>query len=447
MSLRSYTWLGLLLMVVSSAIPWASQVAAAEGTAKKVAIVSFGLPTSGTEREWMSEGLPHILALRLQQTPQVKVTVLSRSMIAAVEPLPPTLDSEEIGKTLERLRPKGYDAVVFGNLVQLEPTLRADIHLWTLRTDPHISRTQEQAAERDPDSLGSRMASFVLSALQISLSELEGRRITERYTASADAFERFTRALTLAATADDEHEVGQAANLFKEAVKLDGKFSMAWRQQGDLFFRRGHFGPAAEAYQAMLGLSKRSATGYRLLGGAYFAQQDFGRALDAYKRGLQLDSRDFPLLLDLGLAYAAHKDYENAMKTFLRALEVKPDDPLAFANLGVVYMLQGNFPAATASLRRAQQLHGADPILAYNLGLSLLFEGAYDQARDQFERALQLKPNYPAAAYQLAFIYERFDAVQASERWGKYLELAKGQPSEQPWMVWAEEHRQRLHQP
>src|SRR5687767_14224092 len=106
MSPWSHAWLGFLLMLVGSVIPWPSQLTAAEGTAKKVAIVSFGLPTSGTEREWMSEGMPHVLALRLQQTSQVKVTVLSRSIIAGVEPLPPQLDSEEIGKTLERLRPK-----------------------------------------------------------------------------------------------------------------------------------------------------------------------------------------------------------------------------------------------------------------------------------------------------------------------------------------------------
>jgi tetratricopeptide (TPR) repeat protein len=443
----SRAWLGLLLMAVGVASPWPAQLVAAEGMARKVAIVSFGLPSSGTEREWMSEGLAHVLALRLQQTPQVQVTVLPRPMIAPADPPPPGLDSEEISKTLEFLRPKGYEAVIFGNFLQVEPTLRTEIHVWTVRTDPHISKAQEQAAERDPDSLSIRITSFVMSALQLPLSESEGRRITERYTGSAEAFERFARALPLAAVADDENEVGQVANLFKEAVKLDGKFSMAWRQQGDLLFRRGHFGPAAEAYQAVLGLSKRNTTVYRLLGSAYFAQQDVVRALDAYKRGLQVDSRDFPLLLALGLAYGAHQDYENAMKTFLRALEVKPDDPLAFANLGVVYMRQGNFPAATASLRRAQQLHGADPVLTYNLGLSLLFEGAYDQARDQFERALQLKPDYPAAAYQLAFIYERFDAVQASERWKKYLELAKGKPAEEPWMVWAEEHRQRLQQP
>jgi tetratricopeptide (TPR) repeat protein len=440
-------WLALLALALSVSVPWRPLQAATEGTTKKVAIVPFGLPSWGTDRDWIGDGFPYVLALRLQHFQQIKAAVLPRSMVPGQGGLADAPDSAEVSKTLELLQPQGYEAVIFGNFVQVEPTLRAEIHVWTTRPDRHLSKTQEQAAERDPDGLGIKLAGFVMSVLQLPVSEAEGRRALERYTASAEAFERFARALPLADTADDEEEVAQAVSLLKEAVKLDGRFAMAWRQQGDLLFRRGHFPAAAEAYQAVLSLGKRSATVYHLLGNAYFAQRDVPRALDAYKRALQPDARDYQLLLDLGLAYASVKDYENATKTFLRALESKPNDPLAFANLGVVYLLQGNFAAATASLRRAQLAHGSDPILTYNLGLSLLFEGAYDQARDQFERALQLKPDYTAAAYQLALIYERFDAVQAIERWRKYLDQARGKPGEQPWLTWAEERLQHLQQP
>jgi tetratricopeptide (TPR) repeat protein len=438
-------WLVLVVLALSVSTPW-RPLQAAEGTAKKVAIVPFGLPSWGTDRDWVSDGFSHVLALRLQHFPQIKAVVLPRSVISGPGGVANVLDSAEASKALERLQPQGYEAVVFGNFAQVEPTLRAEIHVWATRPDRLLSKAQEQAAERDPDGLGIKLSGFVMSVLQIPSSEAEGRRALERYTTSAEAFERFARALPLAETADDEEEVAQAVSLFKEAVKLDGRFSMAWRQQGDLLFRRGQFLAAAEAYQAVLSLGRRSATVYRLLGNAYFAQHEVPRAIDAYKRALQHDTRDYQLLLDLGLAYAAVKDYENATKTFLRALESKPDDPLAFANLGVVYLLQGNFAAATASLRRAQLAHGSDPILTYNLGLSLLFEGAYDQARDQFERALQLKPDYAAAAYQLALIYERFDVVQAVEHWRKYLDQARGKPGEQPWLTWAGERLQHLPQ-
>jgi tetratricopeptide (TPR) repeat protein len=421
--------------------------AVSEGTTKKVAITPFGVASAAADREWLGDGLPHVLALRLRHLPHLEVTVLPRSMLSEGEGMLNVPDKTDMIRLLERLRPLDYDAVVVGSFVQVEPILRTEIHVWTTEPERHLGKSLEQAAERDPDGLGIKLATFVASALQVSPLDAEGRRFTERYTSSTEAFERFARALALADNAADDVDVTQAVSLFKEALKLDGKFVMAFRQQGDLLFRQRQYEDAIEAYQAFLSITKRNAVVYRHLGNAYFAQHDTARALDAYKRALQLDGRDYQLLIDLGLAYAVLRDYANATKTFLRALEVKPDDPLAFANLGVMYLLQGNFRAATASLRRAQLLQGTDPVLNYNLGLSLLFEQAYDQARDQFERALQLKPDFAAAAYHLALIYERFDTAQALEHWHKYLALAQAKAEEQDWVARAEEHLQRLQQP
>jgi tetratricopeptide (TPR) repeat protein len=421
--------------------------AAGEGAPKKLAIVPFGLPSPGADRDWLADGLAFVLALRLQYLPPLKVTVLPHSVLSGIDGLPNAVDTADPNKLLERVQALGYDAVVQGHFLQVEPTLRTEVQVWMLQPERFIAKAQEQSAERDPDSLGIKLAAFVASALQVQPTDAEGRRFTERYTSSAEAFERFARALPLADTAEEDEDVTQAASLFKEAVKLDGKFAMAWRQLGDLLFGHQQYPESIEAYQAFLGVGRRHALIYRRLGNAYFAQHDATRAADAYKRGLQLDGRDYQLHLDLGLAYAALNDYVNATKTLLRALEVKPDDPLAFSNLGVLYLLQGNFPAATASLRRAQSLEGSDPVLSYNLGLSLMFEQAIDQAREQFEHALQLRPDYSAAAYQLAVIAERWGTPQALERWRGYLTLARGKPEEQEWVARAEAHAQRLQQP
>jgi tetratricopeptide (TPR) repeat protein len=440
-------WLAIVLLGLSVCAQGDSLYAAGEGAPKKLAIAPFGLPSTGADREWLADGLPFVLALRLQHLPQLKVTVLPHSVFAGIEGIPNALETVDVNKLLERAQALGYDAIVLGHFLQVESTLRTEIQVWMLQPERFIAKAQEQSAERDPDGLGIKLATSVVSALQVLPTDAEGRRFTERYTSSAEAFERFARALPLAETVEDDEEVTQAVSLFKEAVKLDGKFAMAWRQQGDLLFRHKEYPEAIEAYQAFLSVGRRNAVIYRRLGNAFFAQREATRAVDAYKRGLQLDGRDYQLHLDLGLAYAALNDYVNATRTLLRALEVKPDDPLAFSNLGVLYLLQGNFPAATASLRRAQLLEGSDPVLSYNLGLSLMFEQATDQARQQFERALQLRPDYSAAAYQLALISERLGAPQALERWRGYLTLARGKPEEQEWVARAEAHVQRLQQP
>jgi Flp pilus assembly protein TadD len=446
MHARMGRWFVLVLLVLSVCVSGRPLNGGTDGTTKQVALVPFGIPASATDRDWLGDAFPYVVALRLQHLAQLKVTVVPRPTSTA-EGVASVLDHNEVSKLLEHLQPLGYDALVYGHFIQVEPALRAEIQVWTTQPERFVAKAQEQAAERDPDGMAIKLASFVVSALQVPPSDGEGRRFNERYTSSAEAFERFARALSLAEMANDDEDPAQAVHLLKEAVRLDGKFAMAWRQQGDLLFRQKQYADAIEAYQAYLSVGRRHAVVYRRLGNAYFAQHDAARAVEAYKRGLQLDGRDYQLHVDLGLAYAGLRDYANATKTLLRALEVRPNDPLTFANLGVMYLLQGNSPAATASLRRAQLLRNADPVLNYNLGLSLMFERAIDQAREQFERALQLKPDFAAAAYQLALLSNPEDVAQAVERWRRYLAVARGMPQEHEWMARAEERLQRLQRP
>ena len=194
-----------------------------------------------------------------------------------------------MSKLLERLQPLGYDAVVIGHFAQVEPTLRTEIQVWAQQPERFLGKTQEQAAERDPDGLGIKLATFVVSVLQTPPSGCGGAALRRTLYLCGSLRARFARALPLADMANDDEDVMQAAPL-KEAVKLDGKFAMAWRQQGDLLFRQKQYAEAIEAYQAFLSVGRRNAVIYRRLGNAQFAQHDAMRAVDAYKRGLQLDA-------------------------------------------------------------------------------------------------------------------------------------------------------------
>ena len=191
-------WFVLVLLALSVCVHARPLDASTDGITKKVAIVPFGVPSTATDREWLGDGIPYVLALRLQHLPQLKVTVLSRSMLSNVEGIANVPDHTDVNKLLERLQPSGYDAFVFGHFVQVEPTLRAEIQVWTTQPERLLGKTQEQAAERDPDGLGMKLATFVVSVLQTPPSDAEGRRFAERYTSSAEAFERFARALPLA---------------------------------------------------------------------------------------------------------------------------------------------------------------------------------------------------------------------------------------------------------
>ena len=189
-------------------------------------------------------------------------------MLSNAEGIRTVLDHTDVSRLLERLQPLGYDALVFGHFMQVEPTLRAEIQVWTLQPERFIAKAQEQAAERDPDGLGIKLTTFVVSVLQVPHPIQRGGaspNVTPpRRKPSSGLPGRYHWLRRRMMTED----VTQAVNLFKEAVKLDGKFAMAWRQQGDLLFRQKQYAEAIEAYQAFLSVGRRNAVIYRRLGNA-----------------------------------------------------------------------------------------------------------------------------------------------------------------------------------
>jgi hypothetical protein len=71
-------WFVLVLLALS-VCSWASSDAATDGLMKKWRSSLSGSSTAA-DREWLGDGILYVLALRLQHLPQLKVTVLSRSM-------------------------------------------------------------------------------------------------------------------------------------------------------------------------------------------------------------------------------------------------------------------------------------------------------------------------------------------------------------------------------
>jgi len=158
--------------------------AADEEGVKKLVIIPFALPTASAEREWLRDGFPRVMALRLQPLARVKVSVLPSPSTPEPAGLRNPLDSGDTTAFLQQIRSQGYDVLLVGNFHQIDATLRLELHLWSTRPDRHIGTILEQAPERDPDGLGIKLAPSVASALQLSPSEAERRRLAERLTTS-----------------------------------------------------------------------------------------------------------------------------------------------------------------------------------------------------------------------------------------------------------------------
>jgi hypothetical protein len=136
-----------------------------------------------------------------------------------------------VNKLLERLQPSGYDASCSDISCRLSRLY--ELRSRSGRRSRTLPRKTQEQAERDPDGLDEARDVRGVDVTDPAIRR-GGRRFAERYT-SAEAFERFARALPLAEmVSDDEDDAGGAP--LQGGVKLDGKFAMAWRQQETCYF-------------------------------------------------------------------------------------------------------------------------------------------------------------------------------------------------------------------
>ena len=196
-NIKSYGCLTVVFLGLCLSIGPRPGGASTEGTAKKVAIIPFTLPTAGGDREWISAGFAHVLALRLQQLAALKVSVLPRALAAGTDVPPALTYSLDPLALLERLRPQGYDAIYWVSSISLRARCASKF-----MSGPHgrsaLAARCRAIARTRPGCVGKQNNPCHSGGAEIPASEQEGRGLVERYTSSAEAFERFARALSLA---------------------------------------------------------------------------------------------------------------------------------------------------------------------------------------------------------------------------------------------------------
>jgi serine/threonine-protein kinase len=198
-----------------------------------------------------------------------------------------------------------------------------------------------------------RLASRIGSELDTRHDSL-AIRVTgdDGITPSFDAYRRWAEAVEW----NDRGDYGRAAQLNREAVRLDPGFSAAWLSLG-------------EAYTS---LERGDSTRMALLEARRFAE----RLTPADRH--RLDARLADLVGDI----------ESAVRSYDRLLEESPSNARAYGARGILLRRLGRYDEAVESLRRAVQSAPVEPLPVYVSGLvnTLAPLGRLDEARGVNER-------------------------------------------------------------
>jgi Flp pilus assembly protein TadD/TolB-like protein len=247
-----------------------------------------------------------------------------------------------------------------------------------------------------PISVTAGLALDVAKALNAKADE---SAVSKGLTSSADAFEKYCKALLYKEAAEnsdteelEKENFGKATEHFIQATKDDEKFAAPYFELGWLFVR---------AEPPM----------YR------FAEKKYKQAIELYPDYVEAHN-------NLGVVYERQGDARSAATAYLKALSISPNCADAHFNLARLYDSQKEYDKAIAEYEKTAKLTPADALVHNNLAVAKLNKGDTDGALKSYKDALDIRPDMKEAHLGLGLIYDsKNEKFRAKRHYQKYVDL------------------------
>lgn len=212
--------------------------------------------------------------------------------------------------------------------------------------------------------------------------------------------------------------VGEAQEIFEQAIADDPSDARAWLDLGLTHEARSRYAAAEQAYERATELEPRFAEAFNNLGVLLRQRGKLEAATHALERAVSLDPSLSAAQFNLALAYEDEGRLEDAESAYLTTIEQLPGDPVPRINLAMMYLQTDRGDEAVDQLRAARDLVRGDVLLSIAVGEGLRRGGAPSEAVAVLEAALEHSGNPPATDLlaELALAYYATGDFDAAER-------------------------------
>jgi len=362
---------------------------------ESIAVLPFRVlspPGENTGDEYLGVGLTDALITRLSNVQRLIVRPTSsvlRYHGASVDPL-------IAGRDL------GIDYVVDGSLRRVGNRLRVTAQL--LSVSEGVTRWAEHYDEDSTDVLQieDSISEKVAAALLPQLTGDEKRQLSKRGTDSSEAFEAYLRGRYYWSSYT-EVGLAKALECYKQAIKLDPDYALAYTGIADYYNWLGVFGirPFAETSAA----AKQSAA-----------------------KAVELDSSSAEAYSALGFATVCHDfDWAVAEGQHRRSIEINPNYATGHHWYAFHLMMEGRFEESVEQMLRTRELDPISPSVVQALGWCYYHARRFKEAITTFQNMLEAVPEFSYGlityAWALRHTGELEEAIKAAE---KALQLSGG---------------------
>ena len=232
-------------------------------------------------------------------------------------------------------------------------------------TDMKINDAAIVAFDRVPSTSPLRNYADTQIAINLTRADKTKEAIEKLKAVVAKDAKNMDALITLGSLYRNNNEMQKAADVYTDAIALQGDDSSAWQ----LYYYRGIANDRMKAFDK--------------------SEADFRKALEL--------SKDEPTVLNyLGYSLIDRGvKLDEAITMVKKAVELKPNDGYIVDSLGWAYFTIGDYDQAVSYLERAVDLNAADATIAQHLGDAYWHVGRKLEAQFQWQHA---KDNHPDAA-------------------------------------------------
>src|SRR5882724_5800028 len=339
---------------------------------KSIAVLPFENRSDEKANSYFADGIQDEISTRLSKIADLKV--ISRTSTQHYNSAPDNVPG--IAKQL------GVAHILEGSVQKIGDAVRVNVQLIKADDDSHLWADTFDRKLTDIFSVESEIAKAIADQLQAKLTGREEQEIAAKPTDNPEAYDAYLRgvACTLRSFSTRPNAIA-AQQYFKQAVRLDQKFALAWAL-----------------------LSSVDSLNYLTNG-----LQPTLALCDEARQGAETALKLQPNLGEANLAkgqyyYACLKDYDTAVRYFELARPLLPNSSLIPESLALVARRRGQWDRSEAYFNEAERLDPRSVSLLTDHAVNYIYLRRFPEALQKLDEGLNITPDDPDILAQKAAV-------------------------------------------
>ncbi|MGC9975528.1 MAG: tetratricopeptide repeat protein [Syntrophales bacterium] len=372
-----------------------------------IAVLPFVNISKDPKQDPITDGLTEEIINALSKVPEVFVIARNSTFVYKGK----TTDVRQVAEAL------GVQYILEGSVRMSGDTVRVTAQLIDAINGHHLWSERYDRTMKDIFALQDEITMRILTEFRVQLTHSEEARITEKETKNLQAYLKVVEG-DGCFRQNNKEAIAKATRLYREALELDPKYTMAYIRLSGALTR-----------DVYLGVSESP-------------QETLSNAMKLAQKAVELDRSSAEAHAAVSYVLLGMRQHDKAIEFGERAVRLNPNSPLALFTLAMSLNSSWRGEEAVPLFRQAVRLSPFVSSYYMMLGMACRQTGRYEEGIAAEKTALKLAPKYVFANIYLALLYmhvgredearaavaevQRIDPSYSLEKFSKYWPMKEG---------------------